>query len=89
MLKINESYMIMNVMDTSVVIGKDANAYMPYTLMTLNETGVFLWKQLEAGTDEETLVKSLEETYSLTHEKAQEDVTRFLQQLREKELLKK
>lgn len=87
MLKINDNYTIMTVVDTAVVIGKNANAYMPYTLMSLNDTGVFLWKLLENGTDEESLIKSLEENYSLTHEKAQADAAAFLRQLREKNLL--
>ena len=59
-------------MDTS-----DAEAI----LLHINETGAFLWEKLLAGADEEGLVKSLLEEYSVEEAVVRPDVEEFLARL--------
>lgn len=51
-------------------------------MITLNETGAFLWKKLEKGAEKEELASALLEEYDVTPEKAGEDVALFLQKLK-------
>lgn len=55
-------------------------------LMTLNETGAFLWKQLEAGTTESELLAGLLEEYAIDETTAQADISEFLVKLRAADL---
>ena len=54
----------------------------------INKTGVFLWKRLEAGAQEEELIHDLLKEYSgLSEAQASADVKAFLQGLRERSYL--
>ena len=55
--------------------------------LSVNGSGAFLWKQLDAGAEFEGLVSSLSDEYDLPRERAHDDVEAFLTQLREAGLL--
>ena len=57
------------------------------TMITLNETGKFLWKQLEQGAEPEQLVAALLAEYAVDSQTASEDVARFVEELRRQGLL--
>lgn len=50
-------------------------------ILTLNESGVCLWKALERGGDREAMARALTEEYDVTTERAMADVDRFLGKL--------
>ena len=56
-------------------------------LISLNETGVVIWKGLEAGKDADAIVAALLEEYDVTEEKARADVENLCNQLRVLEIL--
>jgi hypothetical protein len=49
---------------------------------TFNETGAFLWRQIEAGTEEERLVQTLIDEYDVDLNTAARDVGLFLTTVR-------
>ena len=51
-------------------------------LLTLNETGAFLWERLPAAEDEEALVSALLDEFEVDRKTAADDVTEFLGRLR-------
>ena len=53
------------------------------TMITLNETGAFLWQLLQEETDEATMVQSLVDTYDVDVQKAKEGVHTFVGKLNE------
>ncbi len=57
------------------------------SIITLNETGAFLWQQLQEETTAEDLVAALLAEYEVTEELACADVDTFLGSLREAQLL--
>ena len=68
---------------TGLVFNPDTNA-----AMSLNKTGVFLWKELEKGADEPALVSALLDRFSgVTDEQGARDVKAFLEELRSRSLL--
>ena len=50
-------------------------------MVTLNETGKFLWQHLQQGTTEEALVQALLAEYDVTAEVAAEHVHKFVEKL--------
>lgn len=52
-------------------------------MITLNETGAFLWKILENGAEEAQLVEALLEEYDVSPELAKECVKNFGEKLNE------
>ena len=56
-------------------------------MITLNDTGAFLWQVLQEGCTEEELTEKLIERYEVKEEKARMDVERFLGVLEQEGLL--
>ena len=50
-------------------------------MLSLNETGLFLWHLLEEGYDKDTMVKSMAQEYNISEELAQTDVEEYLSKL--------
>ena len=68
---------------TGPVFNPETNA-----AMSLNKTGVFLWRELENGADEPALVRALLDHFSgVTGEQATRDVQAFVEALRTRSLL--
>lgn len=65
-----------------VVPDSQANVFMS-NLLKLNSTGVFLWKLLEEGANEETLAENLQRKYGIAQQQADNDTQLFLQKLNE------
>ncbi len=58
-------------------------------IMTLNESGLFLWRMLQEECTEEKLVLALTEEYEVDIPTAQADVKKFLLQLEQNNALLK
>ena len=57
------------------------------SMLSLNETGAFLWNQLQTDTEEEALVAALTKEFSVDAETAKKDVREFVARLKELDLL--
>ena len=86
-MKIREGFILRQVMDIYVIIGIGSEAYIPNQIMSVNETGAFLWGLLEKGAEEQELVKDLMGEYDVDAQTAKQDVDVFLERLREKALI--
>lgn len=56
-------------------------------MITLNDTGRFLWECLQKDVDEEVLVEALLDEYEVSREMATEAVKAFVAQLKEHDFL--
>ena len=56
-------------------------------MITLNDTGKFLWERLTVGAEEEELVKALLAEYDVTEELAAQSVAAFVARLKELDFL--
>ena len=86
-MRIKPGYMLRKVVDIYVIIGIGEAVYNPREVMSLNETGAFLWQALEKGAERGELADSLTREYEVDAATAAADVDAFLQSLREKELI--
>ena len=79
-MKIKEGYLLHQISGQVVVLpsGSDLDLNV---LITLNETGAFLWEQLQKETDQEALVNALLGEYDVDAETAGRCVADFLEKL--------
>ncbi len=86
-MKLKSGFVLKTVGDNHIVVPVGAQTVDFRCMITLNETGAFLWKLLETEQTEETLVTALLEEYDVTKDRAAEDVDAFLTSLRDGSLL--
>lgn len=86
-MKIKEEYLLRKVAGSSVVIPLGKSSVDFNGMITLSETGAFLWKKIEQGADEKELVAALLEEYEIDEETAKNDTKAFLAKLRDAELV--
>lgn len=82
-MKIKGGFMLRDVAGSYVVVpmGKEAADF--NGMITLNETGAFLWRQLEKGCTREELLAAMQKEYDVTEERAAKGIEKFLAQVEE------
>ncbi len=87
-MKIKEGFMLRDVAGSYVVVpmGKEAADF--NGMITLNETGAFLWKQLEKGCTREELLEALLKEYDVPEERAAKGIEKFLALIEENDFAK-
>ena len=87
-MKIKDGFILREIAGNFIVIAignavKDFNG-----VITLNDTGAFLWKQLEKGATKEQLLEALLNEYEVTQEIALQHIDKFIEKLTNAQLLK-
>ena len=87
-MKLKEGFILREVAGQTVVLpsGDDLDLNM---MINLNDTGAFLWKQLEQEQDEATLTAALLAEYEVDEATARAAVAAFVKQLNEHGFLQK
>jgi len=85
-MKLKNGFVLREVAGEIVVIpsGADLDLNM---MITLNDTGRFLWEKLEAGAEEGELVQDLLKEYDVDQATAQKAVDAFVARLKELDFL--
>lgn len=86
-MKIKSGFMLRNVIDSWVVVPLGERVVDFNGLITLNETGAYLWEQLKEETEKENLIKALLSEYDVDEKTASEDVEKFIAALEQGGLL--
>ncbi len=86
-LKIKTGFSLRRVGDNAIVVPMGAQTVNFRCVITLNDTGCFLWEQLQTQQTVDALVEALLSEYEVTAEQAKVDVSHFLDELRQAELL--
>ena len=85
-MKLKDGFILRTVAGETVVL--PAAGVTDFDMMiTLNETGKFLWERLAVGTEETELVQALLGEYDVSEEKAAESVAAFVARLKELDFL--
>ena len=80
-MKLKENFALRQVAGTWVVLPL-AEATLDFNgMLTLNETGLLLWRLLEKGTTKDDMAKALTDEYEVTLEQALADVDDYLAML--------
>ena len=86
-MKLKDGFILRSVAGETVVVptGDDLDLNM---MITLNETGKFLWEQLEKGAEEAELVAALLLEYDVDKQTAEKHVALFVKKLTENGFIK-
>lgn len=77
-MKIKEGYVLREVVDHYVVLPVGQNSVDFNGMLSLNESGVLLWRALSEGADREALAEVLLGEYDVERETALADVDEFI-----------
>lgn len=86
-MKIKKNFILREIAGTYLVVAVGEAVKNFNAVINLNETGALLWKALEKGAEEEQLVSLIISEYEVEIEIAREDVSAFIQRLKEANLL--
>ena len=86
-MKIRDDFKLRKVGSSAIVIAVGKASLDLNGMISLNETGEFLWKLLENGADEDTLTAELIKAYNVDDETARKDVKAFIESLEGKNIL--
>lgn len=82
-MKLREDYVLREVAGVWVVLPIGEATLSFNGMISLNETGVLLWKVLEQGADREAMADALTKEYIVDRTQALNDVSEFLGKLTE------
>lgn len=80
-MKIKNGLSLYEVAGSYVVVPTEDETLDFNGMVTLNETGAFLWKRLEQECGREQLVQALLDEYDVSQEQAQRSVERFVAEI--------
>lgn len=81
-MKLKETFALRQVADTWVVLSLWSETANFSGMLSLNNSGAFLWKELEKGGDRNALAEALCAEYIVSKEEALADVDEFLEKLK-------
>lgn len=82
-----EGFTLRKVLDEWLAVPGGESAARLSGLLSMNETGAFLFSLLQSDQSENTLLEALLDNYSIDREKASADVKTFIEYLRKNMLL--
>lgn len=82
-MKIKEDFYMKEVAGLNVVVATGETAENMNSMINLNETATFLWKQLESDITKEELIQKLTQEYDVNYERASKSVNNFIAKLDE------
>ncbi len=77
-MKIKTGFVLRKVADNWVVLPVGQASVNLNGMLSLNESGVLLWQQLEKGSDRTALIDLLISQYEVAHDEASADVDSFI-----------
>lgn len=87
-MKILDGFILREVAGNYIVVSVGDRVKKFNGVINLNESGAFLWKQLENESDEDSLINALMAEYDVDEELAKKDVKAFVSTLKEAGLIK-
>ena len=78
-MKIKDGYLLRQVAGSYIIVAVSDKAADFDGIVTLNEVGAFLWKQLEQGASEASLLASMLAEYDVDEATAKADLDKFLE----------
>ena len=85
-MKISDGFLLKTVAGKNIVVSVGAEVNFN-GMLTLNDTGVFLWNLLKNHTTKEEMLKKMLEEYDVDENIASTDIDSFLAKLRDSKIL--
>ena len=88
-MKLAEGFTIKKIADSYVVVPTGKNIVDFTAMITINETGAFIWNLLQVDADIDFVVSKMCEEYDIDSETALNDAAEFLKILEDNKVLEK
>lgn len=88
-MKIADGFILKKIADSFVVVPTGNNVVDFTAMITINETGAFIWELLKNDADMDYVVSEMCKQYDIDSETALNDATEFLQVLENNKVLEK
>lgn len=86
-MKINNNYVLREIAGDYIIVPIGENVKNFNGLIVINETGKFIWENLNKGIEEEKLISLLLEEYNVDEETATQDIREFISVLKNNNIL--
>lgn len=86
-MKIKKGFTVRNIAGSNIVVPVGNAEKIFNGMITLNESGAFFWNALLKDTTVDEVVKKVTSEYDVDEERAKTDVEKFIEQLRENNLI--
>lgn len=86
-MKIKKGFTVRNIAGSDIVVPVGNAEKIFNGMITLNESGAFFWNALLKDTTVDEVVKKVTSEYDVDEERAKTDVEKFIEQLRENNLI--
>lgn len=86
-MKIKDGFMLRTVAGKNIVVAVGVAAMDFDGLISLNETGTFIWKLLEGGISYEAILQGFLDEYDVDEQTAKNDIDAFIKKAKEAELI--
>lgn len=86
-MKIKKGFTVRNIAGSDIVVPVGNAEKIFNGMITLNESGAFFWNALLKDTTVDEMVKKVTSEYDVDEERAKADVEKFIEQLRENNLI--
>lgn len=86
-MKIKKGFTVRNIAGSDIVVPVGNAEKIFNGMITLNESGAFFWNALLKDTTIDEVVKKVTSEYDVDEERAKADVEKFIEQLRENNLI--
>lgn len=86
-MKIKEGFILREVAGSNIVVPVGDRCESFNGMITLNDTGAFLWSQLSTDKTEEELLGAMLSEYDVPENVARNDISAFVANLKENELV--
>ncbi|MDD7358661.1 MAG: PqqD family protein [Eubacterium coprostanoligenes] len=86
-MKIKKGFTVRNIAGSDIVVPVGNAEKIFNGMITLNESGAFFWNALLKDTTVDKVVKKVTSEYDVDEERAKADVEKFIEQLRENNLI--
>ncbi len=86
-MRIKDGFVLKEIAGVNVVVPIASQMVSFKAIISLNESGAFLWKQLESEKTEEELLKAFLSEYDIDEATALTDIAEFLSNMKKADLL--
>lgn len=86
-MKIAKGFVLKNIADSYVVVPVGANLVDFSAMITINETGAFIWRLLEDDIDIDTVVSSMCKEFEIDADTARADCLEFIKILNDNKVI--
>lgn len=86
-MRLKGEFVVRRVADKNVAIPIDSVSSGFNAMLTLNESGAFIFEYLKEDTDLEKLVSAFLDEYDATREQAENTIKKFIERLKEQNLI--